>query len=81
MTFSRHRIDSIKDIAALSEDQFSRMLPDLIEWHSIVRKLSDVVSVTGFTWIDDGKPKVVHSFNLTDSDGVHVLKGPGWTER
>lgn len=62
-----HRITTVLDMLELSEDEFFRMIPDLIAWYSLCRGPLCMPGVrhTGFRWIDDGKPGEVHSVLAT----------------
>ena len=57
---TRHRIESLDDILALSKDECARMLPDLLAWHDAMKDLQAAApgafEALGFEWVDDGDP-------------------------
>lgn len=73
-----HAFTTLAEIAALTPEEFGRMLPDFVIWHryaSAAHIAAETVS-QGFTWIDDGRPGELHSVSLND---VTVIKGPAFT--
>lgn len=74
-----HEFTKLAEIAALTPEEFGRMLPDFVIWHryaSAAHIAAETVS-HGFTWIDDGRPGELHSVILND---VTVIKGPTFSE-
>ena len=64
---AEHRVNTMADIAALTPEQFGRMLPDLIAWYEFTQAMRiDGVKTNGFVWVDDGNPGEVTSVYLTD---------------
>lgn len=64
-----HAIHTVIDMLALTEEEFGRMLPDLTEWY-FFGKFAEASGgeVTGFTWVDDGRPGEVFSIEGTDPE-------------
>lgn len=64
---NNHKLDSVLDMLKLSPEQFARMLPDLVMWYEWCKSAEQIegVTVTGFTWVDDGRPGEVHSVAAT----------------
>jgi hypothetical protein len=58
----QHDIKHITDLLALDEDEFVRLLPDLMVWWKAAKAIQDIDGAvnTGFVWIDDGKPGIDH---------------------
>jgi hypothetical protein len=83
-----HRIATVLDMLALSEDEFFRMLPDLVTWFSWAKSVSSLAEVEGaFTWVDDGRAGEIHSViaTIVRDDGeptgeVMTLKGSAYVE-
>ena len=77
-----HKIHTVLDMLALSEDEFLRMVPDLITWYSWCKTAPEGANPTGFRWVDDGKPGEVHSVMATinGTDEVLIIKGSAYGE-
>jgi hypothetical protein len=52
-----HRINNITDLLKYSEEDFEKMLPDLILWHKQGRAIQAKcnVRVKSFIWVNDNK--------------------------
>jgi hypothetical protein len=72
-----HEIATVLDMLKLTEDEFLRMLPDLITWYGWCKTLPEGATPTGFAWVDDGRPGEVHSAKVTivETGEVQILKG------
>lgn len=73
-----HKFTTLAEIAALTPEEFGRMLPDFVLWHSYASTGHTVGLVAlGFDWIDDGKPGELSHVTI---DGEVVVKGPAFSE-
>ena len=62
-----HKLETLAQIALFSEDEFARMLPDLMAWFAFSKQAQKVGAITtGFTWIDDANPGSISSVVITD---------------
>jgi len=69
-----HRISTVADMLALTDDEFARMLPDLCEWRRLARVATaaePAIEHTGFIWVDDGNVEVTHVI-FSDPETDHV---------
>lgn len=66
---TEHRIRALEDLLELDDDQFMRLLPDLVLWHRRSRLYLQTMAAkfkeagetmpkheAGFDWVDDGAP-------------------------
>jgi hypothetical protein len=63
----QHDIKHITDLLALDEDEFARLLPDLIVWWRAAKAIQDIDGAVneGFVWVDDGEIGIDH-YQATD---------------
>ena len=60
---NRYKIEILEDILSLTEEQFERFLPDLVNTFNTYKATQEVAIALGienpvetsFTWVDDGK--------------------------
>ena len=53
-----YRFNDVIEFSDLDEETFVRMIPDLMAWHKMSRKIKSLnlpCSVSKFIWCDDGK--------------------------
>ena len=63
---AEYELNHITDFAALSLEQFHRMLPDFYRWFTFAKEMQELGARTdGFTWVDDGDPGVISEVHLT----------------
>ncbi len=77
------KLETIGDFAALTPEQFGRMLPDFIAWHQFAQYAKSVnAEVVGFTWVDDGLAGEMHIIRIheTDTGNKYSIKGPAHTQ-
>ena len=60
-------IQTLRDVAQLTPDEFQRFLPDLAAWHEFAHtaEQAGVAYSLGMQWIDDGKSGEIHHVDLT----------------
>jgi hypothetical protein len=78
-----HRIKTVQDFLKLSEEEFIRMLPDLIRWHELgIDLVKQGAEMGDLIWVDDGKPGQIHSVELTvkETGQSEIIKGPAYSE-
>ena len=64
---NRHQLESLAQIAALTPEQFGRMLPDFIAWYEFMQSIKGgIVTTTGFEWVDDGRPGEISAVSITE---------------
>lgn len=71
-----HTLNHVTDFAALSEEQFQRMLPDFCRWFTFAKEMQEVgARATDFVWIDDGDPGVLSEVRLVvdGTDETHTF--------
>ena len=76
---NKFKLSTIQDFADLSPEQFARMLPDFLVWHSFHHEETKLyASSVGFTWIDDGHSGQIHSVEIfeTGTGNRYTLHGP-----
>jgi len=63
-----YELSTIKQFAALTQEQFARMLPDFVVWHAFVNDAkSHGFEVLGFRWVDDAHSGEIHSVDIYDA--------------
>lgn len=75
---TRHDIKTVTDMLKLSEEEFARMLPDLVAWYSLGVDLQALgAEVRTFIWVDDGKPGEIHHGEITIKETGEKYIVPG----
>ncbi len=62
-----YRFNEIVELIELGEEEFQRMIPDLMAWHKISREIKSLnlpCSVSKFIWRDDGLAGEVSSIEF-----------------
>jgi hypothetical protein len=68
-------IKTLNDIAALSPDEFTRFIPDLIVWHEFAKEaLSVGFALDGLEWNDDGRQGVITHVDVTVGYQTHRVE-------
>ena len=83
MSAPQYEIRSINDLLQFDDEQFARMLPDLVLWHRMMRDIMELgAEPEAMAWIDDGKPGQLHSMDLIlkRSGEVRRITGPAYEE-
>lgn len=66
---SEFKLNTIQQFAALSPEQFARMLPDFLAWHYLCHEAQKLgATAVGFTWVDDGNSGQIHSVDIFEPD-------------
>lgn len=75
MGHTEHRLDTLAEIALLSEEEFERMLPDLAAWFFYAKEAQKSgATVEGFIWRDDGQPGALFAVDLRDASTGEVAR-------
>lgn len=84
MASKQHRIEHITDLLALSQEELTRMIPDLLAWHQVTKGMIDLFGAKpiDMIWVDDGRPAELFkvTMNIKDLDEVVEFRGPAWEE-
>jgi hypothetical protein len=63
---TEHHIVTLEDVAKLTPEEFTRFLPDFVEWHRYAAGFAALGGLSkSFVWYDDGNPGEVRYFDLT----------------
>ncbi len=76
-----HAITAVTDMLKLSREEFARMLPDLMVWHSLCLDLQERgAEVQAFLWIDDGKSGEIYGGDITikETGERYFVPGPAF---
>lgn len=80
-----HKIETLHDIFMLSEDEFQRFLPDLMQWYAAAHATVEFLEceksefVASMRWIDDGEHEIKEiDLNFTDGTSLNLLDPNTW---